>query len=818
MRVLHKGISLFLSMAVAASVTAAQAYELGSSKIDFEPGKYTLPVAMMKASDTNSPSMAGSCIKSAVLEVAEDDTANVTVEIGSVTIGSIVGYAKEWTIYQSNDTTGEKVAAEYTTDDNGNVDQIKFTLPDNTWDGVYANMYIDVMATYQDAYLAMDFDNAKPVSDKFIFGSESIQLSEGVYKIPVSLMNASSISSPSAAASAVVKDSGRLTVKSDGSAELYVGLQAVTVGAISDWAEQWEIYQTNGTTGDTVSADFTTNEDGKINSITFTIPDNTWDGVYTNMYVPVMGYSPDAYFAIDYRNAVPEGESVVKTYTGTGHVEQFGKYDVIVTVTVTDGIITAIEVTGENFDGTYADYNKMKLQQAADGLKDKYTGLSEDDAEAIYSVDAVSSATISSQAIRDAIMNALELVIEDEIINVPTEKLSEGEYEVEIALYSDVVKHSLVENETAKASISVDADGNMTLSTNIINGTSKEPLYVLEFNGYYEDNDTSGLLTKENAEETKEVSSYSDEYMTEGTETVTNVSFPLAGEYAKIYNTNFRLYVPAMNALNGELSGVFFENGKFNVDCYAKIYWDSIEKISGGGYGSTGVVLDEGAYRVPVTMMKSTDITSSSMANGVIKDSFVTITENGAAEISIDLQPLTVMDITAWAKDWKIYQTQSVDGEPIAAAETTNSDGNVVNIKFSIPDNSWDGVYCNMNSGRASDAYLAIDWSKAKLLSNTCDITAQKVSSDENIVYNITVMNNAQADKTGDVVCALYSDKQLAGIAVHDSVELSAGKNVSLLSNFDLAEYDEIKVFVWDDISSMSPLFEGTVFSQSVSE
>ena len=197
MRVLHKGISLFLSMAVAASVTAAQAYELGSSKIDFEPGKYTLPVAMMKASDTNSPSMAGSCIKSAVLEVAEDDTANVTVEIGSVTIGSIVGYAKEWTIYQSNDTTGEKVAAEYTTDDNGNVDQIKFTLPDNTWDGVYANMYIDVMGTYQDAYLAMDFDNAKPVSDKFIFGSESIQLSEGVYKIPVSLMNASSISSPS---------------------------------------------------------------------------------------------------------------------------------------------------------------------------------------------------------------------------------------------------------------------------------------------------------------------------------------------------------------------------------------------------------------------------------------------------------------------------------------------------------------------------------------------------------------------------------------------------------------------------------------------
>ncbi len=270
-----------------------------------------------------------------------------------------------------------------------------------------------------------------------------------------------------------------------------------------------------------------------------------------------------------------------------------------------------------------------------------------------------------------------------------------------------------------------------------------------------------------------------------------------------------------MNGLNGEFSGIFFENGKFNVDCYAKIYWDSIVKISDNGYGSMGTELSEGIYRVPITMMKSTDITSVSMANGVIKDSFVSIDENGVAEISIDLQSLTVMGVTAWAKDWKIYQTESVDGELIEASETKNSDGNVVNIKFSIADNSWDGVYCNMNSGRAADAYLAINWTEASLLSDSCDVVAKKVTSDENISYDVTIMNNAQIDKTGDVVCALYNNEQLVDIGIHKSVILYAGENINLSYNFDQTEYDEIKIFIWNDISSISPLFEEMFFSQS---
>lgn len=192
-----------------------------------------------------------------------------------------------------------------------------------------------------------------------------------------------------------------------------------------------------------------------------------------------------------------DNESEEKTYTATSHIDQFGEYDVKVTVKVKDDVITDIEVTGENFSGTYADYNQTKLQTAYEGLKNSYIGKSSTDAQGIYDVDAVSSATYSSNAIRDAILSALELAIDDEEITLPTQKLEEGTYSVDIAYYTDVVKHSLIENETGKAIITVDSDGNMTLDTDIINGTSKEPLYVTDFVGYYGNNDLEQELKKD---------------------------------------------------------------------------------------------------------------------------------------------------------------------------------------------------------------------------------------------------------------------------------------------------------------------------------
>ena len=142
--------------------------------------------------------------------------------------------------------------------------------------------------------------------------------------------------------------------------------------------------------------------------------------------------------------------------------------DIDVVVTAKDGKITAIDVTGKNFAGQYADNNKVYLNKAIKGLKDAYIGKSISNVKEIEGVDSVSGATYASHGIRDAIINALGLKATEEIINVPTEKLKEGTYTVDIAYTTDQVAHSLVEKAKNTATIKVDANGKATLTTNIM--------------------------------------------------------------------------------------------------------------------------------------------------------------------------------------------------------------------------------------------------------------------------------------------------------------------------------------------------------------
>ena len=83
---------------------------------------------------------------------------------------------------------------------------------------------------------------------------------------------------------------------------------------------------------------------------------------------------------------------------------------------VKGGKIKGITVTGDNFKGTYATINQNMLQTAFNGLKDAFTGKDATNAEEVHNIDAVTGATYSSNGIRDAVMNALNLAIEDEVI------------------------------------------------------------------------------------------------------------------------------------------------------------------------------------------------------------------------------------------------------------------------------------------------------------------------------------------------------------------------------------------------------------------
>ena len=140
---------------------AGSSFVFGSSQIQLGEGSYSLPVALMNASSISNASMAGSCIAGdATLEVAADGSAKITVPLQSVTVGSTTAYASDWKFYKG-DTSTEKTAAEYKKNSNGKVVSITFTIPDKTADGIYLNMYVDAMDRNQDAYLKLDYANAK---------------------------------------------------------------------------------------------------------------------------------------------------------------------------------------------------------------------------------------------------------------------------------------------------------------------------------------------------------------------------------------------------------------------------------------------------------------------------------------------------------------------------------------------------------------------------------------------------------------------------------------------------------------------------------
>ena len=412
-------------------------------------------------------------------------------------------------------------------------------------------------------------------------GSDGIQLEKGTtYIVPVSMKNAVSLNADSAAAGCLGKYA-QVEILEDGSVSVLLNLRSVTMGSLKDYAYNFKIYQENSVESETVDAEVVSTQKGSDGQkdvpkeIQFTIPEpvKDTDGVFVNMFVDAMGSAPNAYIKFDYAAAKPAGDETLNyTKTGTAQVEQFGKYDVDADVTITNGVISNIEITGRDFKGTYAEDNPIYLNRAIKGLKDKFMGLYDTDVDQINKIDTVSGATSSSKAIKAAVMNALGMEVQEETVAEPPKSIPEsGIYSISIKNRTDIVDHSLIENETAKAELIVDSTGKMTLSYKMISGTVKEPLYVLGFNGYYANNDFSSEtnLTKTGSEYKTELC---DDY-----QVVTDVKIPLSS-LEKYYYTNVYLYVPVMSNLNGEISGVVFENGKFNIKSTITMDWSTLKK------------------------------------------------------------------------------------------------------------------------------------------------------------------------------------------------------------------------------------------------
>lgn len=491
------------------------------------------------------------------------------------------------------------------------------------------------------------------------------------YIVPLTLKNAHNLEQDSAAVACPGKF-GTLTFDTDGTPKLSTNLRSVTVGTLTDYAYNFKIYQSGKPSGETVDAEIVAVQtvqkaDGSGNhevpeTISFAIPKETFDatGVYLSMYVDAMGYAPDAYLQIDYAGAKESGDPSLNytTEVSTAEVEQFGNYNVTSQVTVTDGRITDIVLSGNDFKGTHAQDNKNYLNTAINGsfdesgMKSRLIGLYMNDAKKLNDLDTVTGATYSSNAIKTATMNALGVKIEQEVIpDAPEETPEPGLYLIDIKDRTDVVDHGLVgESKKVSAYLRVDDNGKMWLTYKMVSGTSGEPLYVLGYNGYYPNNDTTQALSMDGV-------TYSTEVMEAPTigenQVVTDITVPLDG-VRQTYINNVYLYVEAMKNLDGEVSGVFFDKGKFNINSTITLYWDTLSKFE--NIDNPVAKLSDGVYKVSGEMVKVNKV-DYSMSNNAINHNIRLTVKNGLPYISMNFNGMNVSGLRGYLKNLNYYKT-----------------------------------------------------------------------------------------------------------------------------------------------------------------
>lgn len=417
------------------------------------------------------------------------------------------------------------------------------------------------------------------------------------YLIPVSLKNAANHEKDSAAVSCPGKFA-TLYIGEDGIPKLTVNLRSVTVGTMTDYAYDFKIYQSAGTDGEKQGA-FVENTqivpaiDGSgtrnvPETISFAIPEAAFgqDGVYLNMYVDVMGRDSDAYLQMNYAEAKESGDTSLNytTEVASAVVEQFGNYSVTAQVTVKDGQISDVVLEGTDFKGSYINENQAYLNRAVNGMgsikgmKEKLPGLYINDTDKLNNLDTVSGATYSSNAVKQAVMKALGMEIYQEVLpDVPEKKPEAGTYRITVRGRTDMSDHKLLgSSDKADAVLRVDTKGKMWLTYKMVSGDPGEPLWVLGYNGYYPGNNTSGKLSMDGV-------TFSTEKMTIPTigssSVVTEVTVPL-DEMRQTYLNNLYLYVDVMKKLDGEVSGIIFDKGKFNINSTLTLYWDTLKKIS----------------------------------------------------------------------------------------------------------------------------------------------------------------------------------------------------------------------------------------------
>lgn len=554
------------------------------------------------------------------------------------------------------------------------------------------------------------------------FGTANTQLAKGTYTVKASLMKGNDPTSASMAGSCIAGDA-TMVVAEDGSATVTVPIQSVTVMGMTGNAEQWKIYKGDITT-ETTDASATTGEDGKVNSITFTIPDKSQDGVYVNMYIDLMQTTQDAFLKLDYANAQPV-KAPVDTAVLEATIAQAAALD-------------EMSYTKASWDG-----NKDAIEAAKTAAKAAL--------EAKESQEAVDAAnTALANAVGKLVEAGDQTTLKETLARAKA--LNETDYTVKTWNY---VKKYIDQAETVIA--------NRDTKRNVNSANFSLDLYIGKLVPKYNTEKLEKKIAE--AEALKKEDYTADSWKQAGLASVINAAKEVIenrGNKDDVHTAMDRLET-AMDKLVPASNEVTVGRGNFQKKLAPGTYSIPVELLNGGKSESTN------------QYTSANYMSQVSMAHGCFIDDTATIVihEDGTATFTAGVQAITAMGLTGAASDWTIYESTQDYLDGIANSSTgarynARVDESKVQagkkkpskISFTIPDLKQNVVATNMYIEVMSvhqDACIGLDWMNIEKVS---DDTSETSTVEREYVVKADTLTQLKNMKAGTTV-ALDEDVTL---------------------------------------------------------
>lgn len=544
------------------------------------------------------------------------------------------------------------------------------------------------------------------------FGAANTNLEKGTYKVTISMMKADDTTAASMA-NACIAGKGTLAVAEDGSAKLTVPIQAITMMGQTVYATDWKVYK--GAVGtEATAAEYTTDKDGNVNSITFAIPDKAQDGVYVTMTMAA-GRTQDAFLKADYANAEKDAAAL-----DTSALEA--------TIAQADAL-DEMAYTKASWDG-----NKDAIEAAKTAAK-----------AALEKKESQEAVDAANTALADAMKKLAVAGDQTDLRKVldQAKALNENDYTAKSWKY---VQDAIDKAETVIA--------NRDTKRNLRSAKSSLTIWMGSLEVKY---DTTALEKKiAQAEALKK-----DDYTAESWKAAALVNAINAAKETIDNRGNKDNVHDAIENIENAIEKLVPVSNEVTVGR------GNFEKKLAPGTYSLPIELLNGAKSDSTNQYTSANyMTQLSMAGGCFTgNATLVIHEDGTATLTAGVQAITAMGMTGAASDWTIYEnTQDyldgaanptkgarfkarVDESKVQAGKKKPS-----KISFTIPDLKQNVVATRMYIEVMTvnqDACIGLDWSNVEKIS---DDTSETSTVEKEYVVNADTLTQLKNMKAGSTV------------------------------------------------------------------